>query len=333
MRQDHDDIEHRQARAVTDDTAAPSGATTWAETPVLVTGAAGFLGRRLCAALRARGARVTGLTRSQEGAVKGEAWAVADVSDVHAVRRVFDGCRPAFVFHLAAHLDPSPDMSTLPEHVRVNTLGTASVIAAALASGSPRLVVTGTAAECGPTPPTPIIDETPSCPITPYGMSKALATRLCLDAFSASRLPVTVARLFMVYGPGQSTRFFVPQLVEAARQGRVLDMTLGRQTRDFIHVDDAVDGLLAIAGADALAGRVVNLCSGVEQSLEEVCRTFERITGRTGLARMGALPYREGEIMRCFGQPRAVREHTGWAPGVSLDRGLTDLWERSAPSP
>lgn len=305
---------------------------SWADVPVLVTGAAGYIGRHLCARLRASGARVTALVRRSEqaaGLPHGIHVEPVDVTDAAQVRACFERARPERVFHLAGLVTPDLGLEALPAHVQANTLGTASVLAAAVVTQPRKLVVTGTVAECGPSPPAPVLDNTPADPRTPYGISKALATRMCVDAWKASGLPVTVVRLFQVYGSHMPARYFLRQLVDATLAGQTLDMTDGRQTRDFTHVDDVVEGLLAAAACVALDGRVANLCTGVERSLREVCERWERITGHAGGVRLGMLAHRAHEVFRCFGEPRALCELTAWRPRISLEDGLRDLWSRA----
>jgi len=235
---------------------------------------------------------------------------------------------PHRIFHLAALTAPADDLAALPRYLHVNTEGTACVLAACASLRLKRLesvMVMGTAEEYGPDAAVPFREEAPARPRTPYGISKAAATAVCQAAWATERIPVTVLRGFLLYGPGQSSRFFVAQLVEAAATGRAIDMTAGEQTRDFLHVSDAVDGLLQASGCRALRGEVANLCSGVERSLREVVALWEDLAGMPDLVRRGALPYRRGEIFRYVGDPSKLRKATAWEPTVSMEEGLRQL--------
>lgn len=320
----------------------PSSSTTgtaltlrWDGVSVLVTGAAGFVGRRLCLRLVERGAHVTAVVHRADDVARLPAGVarveVADVAEGERVRALFGETLPKIVFHLAARLDPNPGLARLAEHVRDTTLSTASVLAAASTFRPDKIIVAGSAEECGPHPPAPTPDDCPPDPRTPYGISKALATRMCLDAWKVEEIPVTVLRLFVAYGPGMSPRFFVRQLVDATVEGRILETTEGRQTRDFTHVEDIIEGMFAACGCPALNGRVVDLCTGRELSLREVCEMWQRISGRDQVARLGARPYRPHEVFRSFGDPATMRDLAGWSARIALEEGLRELWFEAVP--
>lgn len=296
---------------------------------VLVTGANGFVGRRLCARLAAMGAHVTALVRRAEASSGLEVprISVGDVTDGERMRELFIETRPERVYHLAARIAPATGLDKLARFVHDNTEGTASILAAAVLTRPEKVIVLGSAEEYGKDPPVPIREDIVARPCTPYGLSKLLATSLCQAAWRIERIPVTVLRPFLLYGCGMSPRFFIAQLVEATRAGRCLDATEGLQTRDFLHVDDAVEGIVAASTCAALDGAIVNLCSGTECSLQEVCTLWERLTGRDNMIRFGALPYRRDEIFRLVGDPSILQDATGWSPRISLEEGLRSLWE------
>lgn len=263
----------------------------------LVTGSGGFLGSRLVERLRAEGVEVLALTRRD-----------CDLADPEAVRGRLRGQRPEVAFHLAASM--SRTAQDPGELAPVNVEGTRHLLESLPAAT--RVVHTGSLFEYGAAP-APFREEQACAPRTAYGITKHEAGRLVTARGG------THVHLALVYGPGQSDDFLVPQLLRARRTGEPLPMTEGAQRRDFLWVEDAVEGLVRIARSPALAGRRVNLCTGVPTPLRE-------LVGRVGApVRLGALPYRPDEIFDCYGSPELLEAATGWRPPTTLEEGLRRL--------
>ncbi|MCG3149442.1 MAG: GDP-6-deoxy-D-mannose reductase [Verrucomicrobiae bacterium] len=262
-------------------------------TSAFVTGATGFLGRHLCAALRARGVTVHEYRRDQ-----------GDIAAATAMCTAIGSARPDCVFHLAA--DTRRDVQ-LPEMFQTNVVGTQNVLQAA---GDCPVVVVGSFEEYGDCP-TPFREDMAPQPRSPYGISKAIATAL------ATARGATVIRLPVVYGPGQPPESFIGGLCAARRAGKRLAMSPGEQTRDFLFVSDAVTALL-LAGEKftGCRGEIFNACTGQPVSLREVAIQLGDI------ADFGALPYRENEQMRYVGDPGKIQRALGWRAKVSLSDGL-----------
>jgi UDP-glucose 4-epimerase len=143
------------------------------------------------------------------------------------------------------------------------------------------------------------------------------------NAFS---LPVVVLRPSVVYGPYQAPRMLVPQVMHALRAGREIAVTEGRQTRDFIYVEDVARGILAAVTAQGIEGRSYNLASGEVVTVKDCLSRIELISGRTDLIRYGAIHYKSGEIFSY--EPVAERSYDAlrWRPYVTLDEGLAKTW-------
>jgi len=265
---------------------------------VAVTGASGLVGHWLVRALRDRGDEVVEVAR---GELPGEA---------------------DLVFHLAAQ--------TLVREARRDPLGTwranADLTARVLAEATGRVVVASTDAVYGPAAPLPTPETAPLAPEEPYGASKAAADLM------ARTWPgdVVVARLSVVYG-GADRRLtrLVPSMVTRALAGeRPVIRGDGRAARDLIHVDDAVAGLLAVAGAGTPGG-AYNVGTGEPRSVLDVARAVLRAAGSDVEPEiLDAAP--PGEGGRRALDTRKLRELTGWEPRVDLDEGLrrTVAWYR-----
>ncbi|RLG23273.1 NAD(P)-dependent oxidoreductase, partial [Methanosarcinales archaeon] len=135
-------------------------------------------------------------------------------------------------------------------------------------------------------------------------------------------LPVVTVRPFQVYGPGQPEHTLVPAAIRAALGGEDFPMTPGQQARDFIYVEDVVDGVVTAATAPGVEGRSLDLGTGQAHTVRQVVERVWAMTGAPGRILLGALPYRVGEVMHLSADADRTARLTGWRARVGLEEGL-----------
>ena len=137
-------------------------------------------------------------------------------------------------------------------------------------------------------------------------------------------------RPFNGYGPGQSPDRIVPEIIVRGLRGQPIDMTEGRQTREFNYVADLVEGFVRAAVTPGVEGELFNLGSGEEVSMRDLATTILDVMGNPIEPQFGALPERPTEIMRMYSDSTKARETLGWKPTHSLTEGLekTIAWYR-----
>ncbi|GAJ29611.1 NAD-dependent epimerase/dehydratase family protein [Acidomonas methanolica] len=291
--------------------------------PLLITGAGGFVGRHVLAAL----ARLSPGTRVLTPAT--------DITDRDAVRALFAAERPAACLHLAAIAaigvargDPALAWS-------VNLHGTLA-IAEAIRDLAPacRLIFVsssdlyGASFRCGEA----LDEQALPAPLNTYAATKAAAD-LALGAMAAEGLSVLRLRPFNHTGPGQSDHFVVPAfarqiaLAEAGRGPAVIRVGALAPERDFLDVRDVARAYLAaVAQAESLAsGTVLNIASGVPRRIGDVlssllARAAVPIQVEEDVARL-----RPADIPRAVGDARQARDCLGWAPAIPWDVTLGDV--------
>lgn len=311
----------------------------------LVTGGAGFLGSHLVDRLRAAGHDVAALDDLSTGraehlaAHRGDprvTLSTGDVRDRGLVRREVE--RADVVFHLAGAVgvrrvaeDPAGTWSR-------NVEGTAAVLHACARRGV-RVLAASTSEVYGPRATGVLSEDTPSI-VEPaarrdvYAISKMAGESLALALHRSALLPVTVVRPFNVVGPRQSDRYgmVLPRFARAAIAGEPLPVHGdGRQTRTFLHVDDAVEALLRLARASASEGLVVNVGGTEEVSILELANL---VIGRAGGPGAGpgvrfvpfAQVYGEGFADPARRRPDVSRlvSLTGFAPAKTLADAIDD---------
>ncbi len=290
---------------------------------VLVTGATGFIGPHLVRRLAAAGARVACLILNEAKGCKLPPDAIgcaADLRDAAAVQTVVPAVRPALVFHLAAAGVTEFGVDPIAA-VQVNVTGTLNLLMALEDTGYRRFLFVGTSHEYGDNLP-PFHEDQPPAPADVYAASKSAAWLFCQMYHRTQGWPVVGVRPFGVYGPGQRLPAFLPALILSALRGHDFPMTGGEQVRDLVYVEDVVKGMIRAAATPGVEGQVFNLCSGEGISLAELARRTVALMGDPIRVKLGALPYRPGEIWRMVGDNARARQALGWQPTVPLDEGL-----------
>lgn len=287
----------------------------------VVTGGAGFIGSHLCEMLVRGGWRVFSLddcsTGSPENLRRARSMGV-ETLDVDITTPDLDGAmaeaRPQVVFHLAA-MSSVTLCARDPERCRtVNVEGTARVWETAGRSGAEKLVNVSSLAVHGVSPDA-------------YGRSKQAAERYLAGRASSAQMRLTTLRPANVYGPrqpGDGESAVVATWLGAMARGEPLFLDGdGRQTRDFLYVDDAVAAM--VLAADRADGHTLELGAGVETSLLSLLDTMTATTGWQG--RPGSRPARPGDIRRSVVDPRPAGDRLGWEARTGLEEGLRLTWE------
>lgn len=267
---------------------------------VVVTGATGFVGRACVAALGASG-------------LAHEAWGHArcDLREPQAVREALRDARPTHVLHLAA-------AGVLPLDARKPSVATDNVaMAASLLEAAEGLdlafVVAGTMAEYGATERDQLDERAPTTPTNPYGIGKLAASLLF-----AAHPRACIARLFGVYGPGELPHRLFPAVIAAAHERRSLPMSDGLQVRDFIHVTDVADVLVALLRI-ADPPRVVNVGTGVGRTVRDVSeRVLRAAGGEASLLAFGARPRHATDVDRLVADTTLLERTLGRIPPSRL---------------
>jgi len=285
---------------------------------VLVTGGSGFIGGRLATRLARLGVCVTSLgNRKVQTARDGVSRHRLDLADGPSRRSMLAEVRPELIVHLAVAREPE-DLDRL---LTVNGAVPRLLLEEALDVGASGLIHVGSLSEYGCAPE--ITEGSPLRPVSRHGATKAAGSLALLQA-AAEGSPVTVARCSYVYGPGEKPTRLIPSALRAAREGTALALTEPGVVRDYIHVDDVVEGLLAMLAADLPPGSVANLASGEPTSNEEVVSLVERMTGCQVTRRIGAVPLRPWDVRELRVLRGQVVEQLGWRPRATLEAGVAD---------
>jgi UDP-glucose 4-epimerase len=300
---------------------------------VLVTGGAGFIGSHLTARLLADGFAVTVLDNLATGrreSVPAEALFVeGDVADRSLIDRVLaDGTFEA-VFHVAGQASIRRSFAEPEIDVRTNVLGTVNVVRGCIETGVRRLLHASSMTIYGEPERIPTPEDAPCLPVSYYGVTKYAAERYVHVAGDRADvdLAATSLRMFNVFGPRQSLENPY-QGVLAIFLGNLLrgePLTIhgdGRQTRDFVYVDDVVSAWMHVLDLRASFGRALNVGSGHETSINELADVLLGLFGESRDSRaLHSGRAQQGDQRRSAADTRAL-ERLGWKARTTLADGM-----------
>ena len=300
--------------------------------PVLVTGAGGFIGSRLCERLVEVGAEVTALVRYTSDGDAG--WLDRSAIRPHIVLKrgdiadrdsVFDAVRGcSAVFHLGA-LIAIPYSYLAPEsYVRTNMFGTLNVLQAVRELGVERMVHTSTSEVYGSAQIIPMTEAHPLVGQSPYSATKIAADKLAESYHRSFETPVVTLRPFNTFGPRQSARAVIPAIAAQVLAGQPVKLGDTRPTRDFVFVDDTVDGFMRACVTPGIEGQTIHTGGGREVTIGDLPAMIGRAAGMA----VEVVPDPErmrppaSEVERLIADASLAKAKLGWAPRVSVEEGL-----------
>jgi dTDP-glucose 4,6-dehydratase len=185
------------------------------------------------------------------------------------------------VLHLAALIAIPYSYYSPDSYVDTNIRGTLNILQAARELGVEKVVHTSTSEVYGTARFVPITEEHPLQGQSPYSATKIAADQLAMSFYTSFDTPVAIARPFNTYGPRQSARAFIPTVITQIARGRPqIELGALHPTRDFNFVADTVDGFIAVAQSDAATGKVINIGSNFEVSMQETVELISEAMGR-----------------------------------------------------
>lgn len=283
---------------------------------LLVTGASGFIGSRLCRRAVEDGAILHGVSRRHHGDGGGVRWERVDLTDAAATSDLMRRVQPDVVIHLASEVSGGRDIELVLPMLRANLLATVHVMLACAEAGCGRVVLAGSMEE-------PDVGDKDSVAQSPYAAAKWGALAYARHLYALHGLPVVHLRVFMVYGPGQlDLHKLVPYVTVSLLRDEEPKLTSGDRRVDWIYVDDVVDAFLKAAFAPGLEGRSLDVGSGQLIAVRDlVGRLSSLIEGSTRPA-FGAVSDRlleRSRVADCLPSWEAMH----WRPETPLEVGLT----------
>lgn len=299
---------------------------------VLITGATGFIGKRLYKETKARGLDVVGISKSEiEG---GAGIKLIDITKKGDVDDLFSWSKFDLVFHLAAYIPKNHDKLSADEIYKcfdVNTLGTINLLEAGVKYGVKRFVYASSASVYSAEPKKFPVTEEDVEPRNFYGESKLLAELYVGKYARENGFSYSCLRYSSVYGPGQKKNSVLPLFIDTARVGGELNVFgSGNRSQDFVFVDDVVDATV-LAGQSENSG-VYNIGSGRETTMIELAKTITSVVGKGTISYVPSPKGKPEDKQQFYMDISSAKRELGYSPKITLNEGI-DLVNKWLSSP
>jgi hypothetical protein BATR1942_14910 len=294
---------------------------------ILITGIAGYVGRRFAEKATSEGSSTLGIDIVSPPTPG--AWLRADLTDPNfRTRSVFEGVDA--IVHMAAVVGVQNADQDAERTRRSIVATTATVLRMAKEFQVKRVCFLSSSEVYGQGNNRTLTEASPLAPVTEYGLAKQQAERLIYEwALDNPQAQTTVVRPFNLYGPHQSNRFVVPRFVEQCLNGRPIQIVGdGTQTRTFTHIDDFIDGLWLAINRDTPRHAIYNICGDDFKSIHDLAELVISTAGR------GTIEYRTAsqlgrpatrEIVDRRGSHTLATKDLGYRPTRNLRTSLPEI--------
>jgi UDP-glucuronate 4-epimerase len=306
------------------------------QAPVLVTGAAGFIGMHTCRRLLARGDRVIGLDNlnafydpqlkrdrlAQLRSLPGFHFEQADIAEPGRVAKTVADNGVHRVVHLAAQAGVRHSLRDPLAYVQANVVGFAHVLEACRHAGVAHLVYASSSSVYGANSKLPFSEDDPTDqPVSLYAATKKADELLAHSYSHLFGLAATGLRFFTVYGPWGRPDMAYYAFTQAIVAGTPIQVfNEGRMGRDFTYIDDAVEAVVRLLDAPAAGHRVFNVGNHSPVGLLDFITALERALGRAAVKELTTM--QPGDVVQTYADISALEAAVGFHPSTSLDEGL-----------
>jgi nucleoside-diphosphate-sugar epimerase len=294
---------------------------------VLITGATGFIGSHLTSRVLREGADVYILTRYKciEKSVRlVDIWdkinvIEADIRNIDSLKKIRE-IKPHIIFHLAAYNHVGDSFIHVNEALKTNCIGTANLMEAYEAYE--RFIYISSSEVYGYQNEAPFKETSLPQPISPYGIGKYAGELYCNMKMKMQNFPIVILRPFNTFGPYQSARAIIPEIIIKCLRGDSIESTEGKQTREFNYIDNQVDGFIKATLIEKAIGKIINIGSSKDISIRDLILKIHSLTGSKSELKIGALKYRPTEIWQMYCANKKAKGILEWEPKISFETGL-----------
>jgi UDP-glucose 4-epimerase len=249
-----------------------------------------------------------------------------DLLDMEGLKEVLASAKPQIIYHLAddsslRHFDST--LAGVKESIDRNIRSSLNLLVAAKNANLSELALLirlGGLEEYG-RGPVPYVESQREQPVSPYSASQVAVTHYLEMLAPHLGYRVLTVRPALIYGPTQSSSFFIPALIEHCLQGRDFGIASGNQGRDLLYIDDLVDALALLLEVPLPTGEIINVGSGREYVIADVAAKIIRSMG-ANIRFIEDRDLKPGQVEHLYCSVEKAKRLLKWEPSITLDDGL-----------
>ena len=285
---------------------------------ILIVGGTGFVGYHLAKEAVKKGFEVSSLSKNnpvKKRYLKKVKYIIADIANKKSINKIIrDDFQ--YVVNLAGYVDHTDEIKTYRSHY----LGCKNISNYFLKKNIKLFVQVGSSMEYGLSK-SPQKEDFKCKPKSIYGKAKFLATKYLLNLYKKKKFPVTIVRLYQVYGPYQDLNRFMPVVINSCKKNKDFPCSHGRQYRDFLYIDDLIDAIFLILRNPKATGEIFNIGSGKPLKIRNIIKKILSYY-RSGKPQFGAIKLRKEEQMKIYPDIFKARITLNWKPKINFLDGL-----------
>ena len=287
---------------------------------ILITGGTGFIGYHLAKKCLKLNWSVTSLSSKKPKKLrklKKVNYLICDISDRKKLKKKIK-TNYDYVVNLAGYVDHSHKLKTMKSHYN----GCKNISSLFLKTKIKKFIQIGSCVEYGKiSSPQKENDHNKHKTYSVYGSSKLLSTKFLLKLKKKFDFPVSILRLYLVYGPNQDENRVVPITIKNAMRDNNFDCSSGLQFRDFLYIDDLIEAILKILKNKKSTGEIFNIGSGKPIKVKSLILKICKIIGH-GKPKFGIIKFRKDEIKMLYPSIKKAKRILGWKPLVNINLGI-----------
>lgn len=289
---------------------------------ILVIGGTGFIGYHVAKEAKRRGYRVTSISLSkpiQARYLKDVKYLRVDISNFKILKK-----------KLSKDFDYIVNASGYGKHPKIGIkgdklfethfYGLLNLLQVLSLKKIKKFIQIGSSAEYGKNK-APFKEQMRCFPKTPYSIAKLTSTNVLKYLYQKEKFPVTILRLFQVYGPNQDENRILPYLIKNCKKNKSFATTSGKQFCDFCYIDDVIAIIFKSLLSSKNNGEIINVGSGKPIQIKKIILTVKKFIGK-GKPIIGALKYREEMSIKNYPSISKAKKFLSWAPKTNFQEGL-----------